>query len=72
MAVEVLDRTGLAEMFDAERTDPVPANAAEPGGGRRMAVDHANDAAMARQRRQQHLDMTFRKIVPLATRPLGR
>ena len=50
-------RAGLAEMLDAERFDPMAAHAAEPAERRRMAVDHGDDAAVARQRRQQFFDM---------------
>ena len=44
-------------MLDAERLDAVAADAAEPAQGRRMAVDDGDDAAIARQRRQQILDV---------------
>src|ERR1700677_805058 len=57
VAVEVVDGAGLAEMLDAEGFDPVAAHAAEPTQCRRMAVDHGDDAAIPRQRRQQFLDM---------------
>src|ERR1700694_1524832 len=57
MAIEVVDGAGLAEMLDAERFHPVTAHAAEPAERRGMAVDHGDDAAVARQRRQQFLDM---------------
>ena len=57
VAVEVADGAGLAELLDAERLDPVAAHAAEPAERRRMAVDHGDDAAVARQRRQQFFDM---------------
>src|ERR1700721_2742439 len=57
MAIEVVDGAGLAEMLDAERLDAMPAHAAEPAERGRMAVDHGDDAAIARQRRQQLLDM---------------
>src|SRR5437773_687104 len=57
VAVEVVNGAGLAEMLDAERLDAVAADAAEPAQRRRMAVDDGDDAAIARQRRQQVLDM---------------
>src|SRR5579862_3490406 len=57
MAVEIVDRAGLAEMLDAERPHAMAVDRAEPGQGRRMAVEHADDAAMARQRGEQPLDM---------------
>ena len=57
VAVEVANRAGLAEMLDAERLDAVAADAAEPAERGRMAVEHGDDAAVARQRRQQLFDM---------------
>src|SRR5580704_338073 len=57
MAVELGDRAGLAEALDAERLDAMAAHAAEPAERRRMAVDHGHDAAIARQWREQLLDM---------------
>src|SRR5262245_3426620 len=53
MAVEVVDGAGLAKMLDAERFHAVAADAAEPAERGRMAVDDGDDAAIARQRRQQ-------------------
>ncbi len=44
-------------MLDPERLDPVAAYAAEPAQRGGMAVDHGDDAAVARQRRQQLFDM---------------
>ena len=57
VAVEIVDGPGLPEMLDAERFDLVAAHAAEPAERRRMTVDHRDDAAIARQRRQQFFDM---------------
>src|SRR3984893_18929886 len=57
VAIELSVRAGLAEMLDAERLHPVTADAAEPAERGRMAVDHGDDAAVARQRRQQFFDM---------------
>src|SRR5580692_11724968 len=57
VTVEVVDGAGLAEMLDAEGFDPVAAHAAEPTQCGRMAVDHGDDAAIPRQRRQQLFDM---------------
>src|SRR5580692_5620605 len=57
VAVEVLDRAGLAEMLDAERPHAMAVDGAEPGQSRRMAVEHADDAAMAWQAGEQALDM---------------
>src|SRR5580658_3121664 len=57
VAVEVVYGAGLAEMLDAERFHPVAAHTAEPAQRRRMTIDHGDDAAVARQRRQQSFDM---------------
>src|SRR5580693_6035498 len=57
VAVEVLDRAGLAEMLDAERPHAMAMDGAEPGQGRRMTVQHADDAAMPGQAGEQPLDM---------------
>src|ERR1700726_5220336 len=57
VAIELANRAGLAEMLDAERLHPVTADAAEPAERGRMTVDHGDDAAVARQRRQQFFDM---------------
>src|SRR5580704_19384618 len=57
VAVEVIDRAGLAEMLDAERPHAMAVDGAEPRQGRRMAVEHADDAAMAWQAGEQPLDM---------------
>src|SRR5262245_50011209 len=55
--IEVVDGAGLAEVLDAECFDAMAAHAAEPAQRRRMAVDHGDEAALARQRRQQLFDM---------------
>src|SRR5205807_1272360 len=57
VAIEVVDGAGLTKVLDAERFKAMPAHAAEPAERGRMAVDHADDAAVARQRRQQLFDM---------------
>src|SRR4051812_18945304 len=57
VAVEVVDGAGLAEMLDAQSLEAVPAHAAKPAQRRGMAVDHSDDAAVARQRRQQFFDV---------------
>src|SRR5581483_6951043 len=57
VAIEVGDGAGLAEMLDAERFDAMTAHAADPAQRRRMAVEHGDDAAIARQGREQLLDM---------------
>ena len=56
MAVEVRDASGLAEMLDPESRNPVPVHRAEPGKRGRVAVDHGDQEAVARQRFQQRLD----------------
>src|SRR5258708_6644249 len=72
VAVEVADRASLAEMLDAERFNLVTAHAAEPAQRRRMAVDYGDDAAVARQRRQQFFDMAeMRQPAPIPA-PLSR
>src|SRR5579872_7542007 len=67
VAIEVVDRAGLAEMFDPERFDPMAAHPAEPGERRRMSVDHGHEAAIARQGRKQLFDM--RQVRDTATIP---
>src|ERR1700694_5727645 len=57
VAIEVIDGAGLAEMLDTERFDAVAVHAAEPAQRRGMAVYHGHDAAFARKRRKQFLDM---------------
>src|SRR5580704_15989694 len=57
VAVEVPDRAGLAEMLDAERPHAMAVDGAEPSQSRRMTVEHADDAAMARQAGEQPLDV---------------
>ena len=55
--VEVRDRAGLAEMLDPKRPDLVAIDGAEPGERRRMAVEHADNAAMRRQAGHQPFNM---------------
>src|SRR5262249_46845696 len=57
VAIEIADGASLAEMLDPERFPPVTAHAAGPAQRRRMAIEHGDDAAIARQWRQQLLDM---------------
>ena len=69
-------------MLDAERAHAVAVDAAEPGERRRMAVDHGDEAAVARQRREQPLDMAHgaahavgagaRRRRPAGIEPVGR
>jgi len=46
MPVELGNRTGLAEMLDAEWAEAMAVDRAQPAERRRMAVDDADDAAM--------------------------
>src|SRR5580704_135721 len=72
VAVEVLDRAGLAEMLDAERSHAVAMNGAEPRQSRRMTVQHADDAAMPRQVGEQPLDMAAGMNQTAFARPARR
>src|ERR1700680_2940595 len=49
-AVEVGDRPGLAEMLYSERPHAVAGDRAEPAEGGRMAVEHRDQRAVARER----------------------
>jgi len=51
-----------------ERFDAVAVHAAEPAERGRMAVDHGHDAAVARKRRKQFLDMAEMRY-PAAVAP---
>src|ERR1700744_4240871 len=44
VAVEIGNRSGLSEMFHAERASAVAMARAEPGERRRVAVDHRDDS----------------------------
>src|SRR3984885_6476087 len=55
--VEIRNRSGLAKMLDAQRPDLVAEDRAEPGQRRRVAVEHADDAAIGRQAGQEPFDM---------------
>src|SRR5512146_1540704 len=46
--IEIRQRSGLAEMLDAERAGAVAVNRAEPGERRRMAVERGDQRAMRR------------------------
>ena len=48
MAVEVGERAGLAEMLDTQRPRAMAVDGSQPGQRRRMAVEHADNAAMGR------------------------
>src|SRR5260370_14598981 len=82
MAIEVADGAGLAELLDAERFDAMAAHAAKPAECCGMTVEHGNNAALARQRRQQFFDMAemwqssavaalFSRRGPAAMQPVG-
>src|SRR5262245_28802574 len=58
VAIEVGDAAGLAKALDPERVDAMAAHAAEPAERRRMTVEHGDDAALARQRREQSFNVT--------------
>src|SRR5690349_5973367 len=53
-------RTGLAEMLDAEGTNAVTGDRTEPCQGSWMTVEHGDDPAMRGNVRQQTLDMRTR------------
>ena len=50
--VKLGERSGLAEVFNTKRPRAVAGDRAEPGQRRRVAVEHADDAAMRRHVRQ--------------------
>ena len=57
VAIKLSNRSGLAEMLDAERTYTVAADCPEPGEGCGMAVKHGDQAAMPGQVRKRALHM---------------
>ena len=57
VTIEIVDRAGLAELLDPQRLDAMATDRAQPAQRRRMAVDDGDNAAIARQRCQQLLDM---------------
>src|SRR3546814_7507016 len=58
LAVELRNRPGLPEMFDAQRSDPVSPDGAEPAEGHRMTVDDRHQAGVLRKRGEQPLQRT--------------
>src|SRR5580704_6258380 len=70
--VEVRDRAGLAEMLDTERPDLMAEDRAEPGQRCRVAIEHADDAAMRRQAAQEPFDMGASVNAAALARPAGR
>ena len=55
--VEVVDRSGLAEMLDTEAARAVALDRTQPSERGRMPVRHGDDGAMAGQVCQQAFDM---------------
>src|SRR3974377_225216 len=55
--VKLGQRARLAEMFDAKRARTMAGDRAKPGERRRMAIEHADDAAMRRHVGEQALNM---------------
>src|SRR3974377_334859 len=55
--VKLGQRARLAEMFDAKRARTMAGDRAKPGERRRMAIEHADDAAMRRHVGEQALQM---------------
>src|SRR5262249_6835128 len=55
--VEVGDGTRLAEMLDTEWPDAVAVDRAEPCQGRRVAIQHSDNAAISGQTGKQPLDV---------------
>src|SRR6266508_1675822 len=72
VTIEVGNRSRLAEMLDAKRAHAMALYGAEPGECRRMAVEHADDAAMGRQVGEQPLDMRARMHEAAFARTLCR
>ncbi len=70
--VEVRDRAALPEMLNTERLHPVAIDAADPGKRRRVAVDHGDQPAVARQRRKKPLNVAHGVDDTALPRPLGR
>src|SRR3954447_7692398 len=48
VAIQLVDGAGLAETLHTKGFEPVAAYAANPTERRRMAIDHGDDAAVAR------------------------
>ena len=57
VTLEIGEVSGLPEMLDAEGLGAMAIDAAQPGERGRMAIKHADDAAVARESGHQALDM---------------
>src|SRR5215472_16762984 len=53
VSVQLVNRSGLTEMLDPERTNPVAIDRAKPRQSRGVSVQHCDDAAMPGQISQQ-------------------
>ena len=71
MPVELGERSGLAEMLDAQGAYAMAGDGAKPCQGRRMAVEHGDNAAMRRHVAKQPLDMRACVHQTALTRSLG-
>src|SRR5215471_20979028 len=69
VAIEVTDFSGLAEVFDAERTHAMAAHGAQPGERCRMAVEHRDDATVRRHLGEQPFDVGTGMDEPALARP---
>jgi hypothetical protein len=70
--IEVGERTSLPKVLDTKRANAMTADRADPGKGRRVAIEHRHDAAMGRQIGEQALDMRTRMHKPALARSLRR
>lgn len=69
VAIEVLNRAGLAEMLDTGRLDQVAMDTTEPGECCRMSVDDGDDGAIAGERREKAPLMMPRAKSAVIARP---
>src|SRR6516164_2422049 len=72
VAVELGQRSGLAEVLDAQRAHAVAAHTAKPGQRLGIGVRHGDDGRIARQLRQQVLDVRSHLAPALLARALSR
>src|SRR5262245_10248889 len=72
VAVELGQRSGLAEMLHTQRAHAVAADAANPGQRLGIGVRHGDDGGIARQLREQALDVCTPLALALLARTLGR
>src|SRR5215213_11421593 len=70
VAIEIGERSGLAEMLHAQRARAMTMDRAEPAERRRMRVAYSDNAAMRSQVRHQPLDMRARMHEPALARAL--